>query len=145
MKRLYRSQKDKLVAGVIGGIGEYFEVDPTILRLGFIVLLLLTGIFPAIIAYAVAYFIIPDQPQDGVPPKNNPRTNTPPSKTTTDGSLDTSEDTLTRAKKEPETKTSTADVPGLRKPNWPTIARPTKENNTGKIEYPEDEPTTATL
>lgn len=72
MKKLYRSEKDSLIAGVIGGIGEYFDIDPTVLRLGFIVLVLLTGIFPGIIAYILAYFIIPDEPKDLSTFKNEP-------------------------------------------------------------------------
>ncbi len=78
VKKLYRSENNSLVAGVIGGIGEYFDVDPTILRLCFIVLVLLTGIFPGVIAYIIAYFIIPDRPRGISLLKNNPPITTPP-------------------------------------------------------------------
>ena len=58
MKKLYLS-KDKKVLGVCGGIGEYFEVDPTLIRLGWVVLAILTGIVPGIIAYIIAAIVMP--------------------------------------------------------------------------------------
>ena len=36
MKRLYRSEKNRMIAGVCGGIAEYFNIDPTLVRLGFV-------------------------------------------------------------------------------------------------------------
>lgn len=62
MKKLYKNEHDEVLTGVIGGVGEYFSVDPTILRIAFVVLVLITGVFPGIIAYIIAYFIIPDTP-----------------------------------------------------------------------------------
>lgn len=61
MKKIYKSDKDKVLAGVIGGIGEYFEIDPTILRLGFILVTIMTGVFPAIIAYGIAVLVVPNK------------------------------------------------------------------------------------
>lgn len=58
-KRLYRSDTNKVLAGVLGGVGEYFDIDPTILRLGYIVFTVLTGVFPAIVAYIIAVLIVP--------------------------------------------------------------------------------------
>jgi len=52
-QRLYRSDTDKKLVGVCGGIGVYFEVDSTLIRLSWVVLTVLTGIFPGIIAYIV--------------------------------------------------------------------------------------------
>jgi len=49
---------------VIGGVGEYFEVDPTILRLGYVIALFFTGIVPLAITYLIACFIVPEPPQD---------------------------------------------------------------------------------
>lgn len=60
-KRLFRSNENRVLAGILGGIGEYFNIDPTVVRLGFVVLALLTAIFPCLIGYIVAYFIIPEQ------------------------------------------------------------------------------------
>lgn len=62
MKKLYKSDFDQVITGVIGGIGEYFNIDPTVLRIAFVVLVLITGIFPGIIAYIIAYFIVPEKP-----------------------------------------------------------------------------------
>jgi len=62
MKRLYRSSGNKVFAGILGGLGEYFEVDPVLLRLGFVFLMLATAIVPGVIAYAAAVFIVPRKP-----------------------------------------------------------------------------------
>ncbi len=59
MKRIYRSEKDKKIAGIFGGLGELFEVDPTLLRLLFVFIGLATGIIPFIVAYLVGWIIIP--------------------------------------------------------------------------------------
>lgn len=58
MKKLYRSSKDRIFLGVCGGIGEYLEVDPTIIRL-LAVILGFTG--SGIVAYIVAAIIMPEQ------------------------------------------------------------------------------------
>lgn len=58
-KRLVRST-DKKIAGVIGGIAEYFDVDPTILRVGYALLACFTGFIPALIAYFIMVVIIPE-------------------------------------------------------------------------------------
>ena len=57
MKKLYRSQNNKIIAGVCGGVGEYFEVDPVLIRLVWGVLFLFGGI--GLLAYLVAWMIIP--------------------------------------------------------------------------------------
>ena len=58
IKRVYRSKKNKMLAGVCGGIAEYFAIDPVLVRLLF-VLLLFMG-FVGIIVYLVAWLIIPE-------------------------------------------------------------------------------------
>ena len=68
MKRLYRSQKDKKIAGIFGGLGEIFSIDPTLLRLAFVFIGLATGIFPILIAYLVGWVIIPKGEE---PPKDS--------------------------------------------------------------------------
>lgn len=66
MKKLYLSTKDRKISGVCGGIAEYFEVDSSLVRLAWIVITILTGIFPGVVGYIVAAIIIPKQPsQDG--------------------------------------------------------------------------------
>ena len=62
MKKLYKSKNDRIISGVIGGLGEYYEKDPTILRLAYVVLVILTGVFPGIIAYIIAAIIVPEKP-----------------------------------------------------------------------------------
>lgn len=58
MKRIYRSEHDRIVAGVLGGFGEYFNIDPTILRLLFVAGLLMSA-GSLILIYLVAAIIIP--------------------------------------------------------------------------------------
>lgn len=58
-KRLYKSKVNKMIAGVCGGIAEYFNVDPTIVRLAWLVFTCLGG--SGLIAYIIAAIIIPQQ------------------------------------------------------------------------------------
>ena len=60
MKKLYRSRKDKKIAGIFGGLGEIFSIDPTILRLAFVFIGLATGVIPVLVAYLVGWVIIPE-------------------------------------------------------------------------------------
>jgi len=62
-KRLYKSDEDKIFAGVIGGLADYFDMDPTILRLLYILIAVLTGLVPAILGYIVAALIVPHKPK----------------------------------------------------------------------------------
>jgi phage shock protein C len=63
MKRLYRSLQDSKIAGVCGGIAEYFNVDSTIIRLLAVLTIFFGG--GGIIAYLVAWLIIPLAPSAG--------------------------------------------------------------------------------
>lgn len=58
-KRLYKSEKNKVFAGVCGGIGEYANIDPVVVRLLWTLLSFFTGIVPGIVAYIVSALIIP--------------------------------------------------------------------------------------
>ena len=60
-KRLYKSDRDKIVDGVCGGIAEYFDMDPTLVRLGWVIFCAMGG--SGILAYIVAALIIPRRPQ----------------------------------------------------------------------------------
>lgn len=62
MKRLYKSKDNKTFFGIMGGLGEYFDVDPVILRLAYLVIVIATGVFPGIVAYIIAGMIVPDKP-----------------------------------------------------------------------------------
>lgn len=58
-KRLYRSTSNCMLAGVCGGIAEYFNIDPTLVRLGWVLFSALGG--SGVLAYIVAAVIIPKQ------------------------------------------------------------------------------------
>lgn len=60
-KRLYRSTTDKKIAGVCGGLAEYFNIDPVIPRVIFAILLLPGG-FPGFVPYVLLWLIVPVQP-----------------------------------------------------------------------------------
>jgi len=61
--RLVRSRTDKRIAGVCGGLAEYFEVDPTIMRVAWVVVSIVVGaVVFGVVAYLVAWFIIPPAP-----------------------------------------------------------------------------------
>jgi phage shock protein C len=62
MKRLYRSYTDKKIAGICGGLGEYLGIDPTVVRLGSAILCIATGFFPGVIAYVIAWIVVPEAP-----------------------------------------------------------------------------------
>lgn len=59
MKRLYRSNTEKVLAGIIGGLGEYTNTDPVLWRLLWIIIVIATGVFPGVIAYLIAILIVP--------------------------------------------------------------------------------------
>ena len=61
MKRLYRSQYDRKLAGVCGGIANYFSIDPTLVRLMSVILFFITAGAPMILGYIIAIFIIPNE------------------------------------------------------------------------------------
>lgn len=61
-RRLYRSRHNRVVAGVAGGMAEYFNLDPTLVRLGW-ALLFLPGGLPGLIPYLACWVIIPNAPQ----------------------------------------------------------------------------------
>ena len=58
-KRLYRSYEHKMIAGVCGGLGEYFDMDPTIVRLIVVAAALIGG--SGLLAYLLAWIIIPQR------------------------------------------------------------------------------------
>jgi len=68
-RRLYRSHRDKMIAGVCGGVAEYLNVDPTLVRLGFVVLALING--AGILLYLVMAIVVPMAPL-GIAPAAGP-------------------------------------------------------------------------
>ena len=59
-KRLYKSNENRMLDGVCGGIAEYFGIDPTLVRLAWVIFCALGG--SGILAYIIAAIIIPQQP-----------------------------------------------------------------------------------
>jgi phage shock protein C len=61
MRKLYRSKKDRKLAGICGGIAEFFHIDSTLVRLAAVFLCFITGIAPLVIVYLVGWLIIPEK------------------------------------------------------------------------------------
>ncbi len=59
-RRLYRSSDDEVIAGVCGGLGEYFDIDSTLIRIAFVLLVFAGG--AGILAYILAWIFIPQAP-----------------------------------------------------------------------------------
>jgi phage shock protein C len=59
-RKLYRSSKDKMLGGVAGGLAEYFDIDPTLVRVIFIITLFLGG--TGVIAYIILWILVPEEP-----------------------------------------------------------------------------------
>ena len=60
-KELYRSKKNRKIAGVCGGIAEYLDIDPIIIRLITLILVLSAG--GGLIAYIIAWIVVPEEPE----------------------------------------------------------------------------------
>jgi phage shock protein C len=63
-KKLYRSQTNRVLAGIAGGLGEYFDVDPTIIRLLFILMIVFGG--SGIIIYLILWILMPNNPEENL-------------------------------------------------------------------------------
>ncbi len=64
MKRLYRSRNERSVAGILGGIAQYLDIDPVFVRVIGVFLMIMTGFIPFALAYLTAYFIVPLEPEN---------------------------------------------------------------------------------
>ena len=62
VKRLYRSSDNRVFAGICGGLGEYFDVDPTVVRVVYVLLSLLTA-FMGVLLYIILLIVIPNRPR----------------------------------------------------------------------------------
>jgi phage shock protein C len=72
-KRLYRSKDERMISGVCGGLGKYFNVDPTLIRLLFVIAAAAGG--PGLIAYIILAIVVPEEPESSVaPPPSSPET-----------------------------------------------------------------------
>lgn len=60
VRRLYRSRMSKMVGGVCGGLSDYFQIDPSIMRIGWVVFTMLGG--AGLLAYIICWIVIPEEP-----------------------------------------------------------------------------------
>jgi len=67
-KKLYRSRTNRMLAGVCGGLGEYLNMDPTVVRLLFVLLTAITSFAPGVIVYIIMMFFVPEDPSGVIPP-----------------------------------------------------------------------------
>lgn len=58
-RRLTRSKKHKMIAGVCGGLAEYFVIEPTLVRVAYVIVSILSAAFPGILAYIILMFVLP--------------------------------------------------------------------------------------
>lgn len=61
MKKLYRSRSNRMVSGICGGLAEYMETDPTIIRIIAVILLVMSGFMPMGLIYLIGMMIIPNE------------------------------------------------------------------------------------
>ena len=66
--RLYRSATDRVFSGLCGGMAEHFDLDSSLVRLAWVVLDVLTGIFPLLVVYVIMAMVVPEEPPEGAPP-----------------------------------------------------------------------------
>lgn len=59
-KKLTRSYSDRMIAGVCGGLAEYFDLDPTLVRVGYVLLSVVSAGFPGLLVYVVLWLIVPE-------------------------------------------------------------------------------------
>lgn len=60
-RKLYRSSSNKMIGGICGGIAEYLDIDPTIIRVAYLLLSIFTACFPGLIVYIILLFVIPKE------------------------------------------------------------------------------------
>ncbi len=64
MRKLYISKKDRKIFGFCGGIGETYDIDPTLVRLVVVFLCFATAILPVVLTYLAAWIIVPEKPAE---------------------------------------------------------------------------------
>ena len=68
-KRLFKSNIDKKICGVCGGIAEYFDLDPTLIRVVYVILSMFSAGFPGLLVYIILMILMPNY--DQLPPSSN--------------------------------------------------------------------------
>lgn len=74
IKRLARNTQAGKIAGIAAGFADYFEVDVVLMRVLFVIVDILTGVFPGVLAYVVLWFIIPTREQVAAQERSLPPT-----------------------------------------------------------------------
>lgn len=72
MVRVYRSQTEKKIAGICGGLGEAYRIDANVVRIAFVFLGIATGGLPLLVAYVVGWILIPIRPPASRPGFTSP-------------------------------------------------------------------------
>jgi phage shock protein C len=62
MRKIYLSRTDRKLLGVCGGIGEAYDIDPTLIRRIAVFLCIATAVLPLVITYLIGWLIIPNKP-----------------------------------------------------------------------------------
>ena len=74
-RKIYRSRRNRVFLGICGGLGDYFNIDPVIIRIVVVVLVLASWVFPVLVAYLIAALIIPLEGSSESVPRDNMREN----------------------------------------------------------------------
>ena len=64
-KRMHRSRSEKKLLGVLGGVADYTGLDPSLIRIVYVIATILTGFVPGIFLYVVMAFVVPREPKGG--------------------------------------------------------------------------------
>jgi phage shock protein C len=117
--RLYRSQRNRIVLGVCGGLGEYFNIDPVIIRVITVVIIIASGVFPGLVAYLIMALVIPTAGSTAATPRDSVRENVDDMRNT---ASNIGEEIRTTFENK-ETKTNTVNEP------HPISSQPASNNN----------------
>jgi phage shock protein C len=118
-KRLYRSRTDRIVGGVCAGLGEYFGIDPTLVRLAAVLLTLVNGV--GVVVYVVLWIVVPEE-ETTVSDSETPQT-------TPEGVVTVPVEAAPEVAPAPEASASPASVPSAPAP----AGRPARGGLTGGI------------
>ena len=66
-KRMYRSRSDRKLVGVLGGVADYTGLDPSLVRIVYLIITILTGFVPGVFLYLVMALVVPMEPEGGAP------------------------------------------------------------------------------
>jgi phage shock protein C len=95
--RLYRSRDERMIGGVAGGMAENLGLDPTIVRIGWVLLALVAPITPLV--YFVLMFVIPEEPETGTPPPGTAASSVSPPPASTGATIPRDRETRREARR----------------------------------------------